>query len=84
MSSPVAVPQPVIASVTGEDLLKRLDNISVAIAKLDDIPAKLHDHESRLRLLEQWRWKSAGIAAALSSVMSSGLTALVIANIHHH
>jgi len=76
------VPQPIIATVTGNDLLARLDSISTNVAhltaKLDDIPSTLHDHEGRLRLLEQWRWRGAGIAAVVSSLLSSGIVTAII------
>lgn len=74
--------QSVIATVTGNDLLARLDSISTSVAhltaKIDDIPLTLHDHEGRIRLLEQWRWKGAGIAAVVSGLMSSGIVAAIV------
>lgn len=77
---------PIIATVTGDDLLKRLDSVSEKlgdlIGKVDNIPHKIDsietvqkDHEGRIRVLESWRWKGAGVA----SVLSAGITGTIVA-----
>lgn len=38
------------------------------VSKFDDVPDRLRDHESRLRSVEQWRWKTQGLAIAGSMV----------------
>jgi hypothetical protein len=45
-----------------ETLIARMDE------RLDHGSRKLDDHEGRLRLLEQAKWKSAGAAAAVGTV----------------
>lgn len=49
-------PQTVLATITGKDLLDRLDGLTNAFQdltrKLDDIPGKVADHEKRIRTLE--------------------------------
>jgi hypothetical protein len=47
-----------------------LDNL---ISKFDDVPDKLRDHESRLRSVEQWRWKTQGLAIA-GSLLFGGVS----------
>ena len=46
-------PAAVIATITGADLLAKLDSLSASFSdlsrKLDDVPARVHDNESRLR-----------------------------------
>lgn len=64
MTTPQA---PALATITGADLLDRLDRLSRDFAdmsrKLDDIPRQVHDHESRIRALERRLWMAAGAAA---------------------
>jgi hypothetical protein len=93
--------QPVIATVTGKDLLDQLNslaaNFATMSAKLDDLPATVHDHENRLRALEgfnvadhggrlttleQSKWKSSGVAAAISGILSSGALAAILQATH--
>lgn len=37
----------------------------------------LADHERRIRVLEEWRWKQAGVAALLGAVPSTLLVLLI-------
>lgn len=101
MTTPPVGAQPVIATITGKDLLDQLNslasNFATMSAKLDDLPATVHDHETRLRTieghsvgdhgtritaLERAKWKGAGVAAGLSSLVSSGAVAGIIAAMH--
>lgn len=46
-------PTPVIATITGADLLGKLDSLSSSFnelsRKLDDVPARVHENETRIR-----------------------------------
>lgn len=66
-------PTPVIATVTGADLLARLDKLSSDIdgigRKIDDLPRQVHDHESRIRALERRLWMASGAAAVAGTLI---------------
>lgn len=76
-------PQTIVATVSGGDLLSRLDTLSTKMArieaKIDDIPVHVRDLENRVRTLEQWRWRAAGIATGISVLISSGISGIIIA-----
>lgn len=60
-----------------DDQAKRMDAIDGkdgAVAKLD----------SRVTILERWRWKSAGVAAAVSAAGAAGGTALIMRAVIGH
>jgi hypothetical protein len=75
--TPVIVGQsPVIATITGDELLNELKAISKSLSKLDDVPAQVKDHETRLRHQESLRcvtW------AQLGGVLTLLLTVLTVA-----
>jgi hypothetical protein len=45
--------------------------------RLDSGGKQIEDHEDRLRLLEQWRWKMAGGAAIAGALAGGGASALI-------
>lgn len=45
--------------------------------RLDSGSVKMADYETRLRLLEQWRWRMAGGAALLGALSGGGVAAFV-------
>ena len=45
--------------------------------RLDSGSVKMNDFESRLRLLEQAKWKAAGASAAVSTITGGGAGALL-------
>lgn len=47
------------------DLLVAIDK------KLDPLPARIEDHETRLRALERQVWRWAGVAALVASVTAT-------------
>ena len=64
-------PATVIATVTGPDLLRRLDDLTAIVsrlaAKFDAIPDKIDDHEGRIRGLERRLWIASGAAATVGT-----------------
>lgn len=66
-------PTPVIATITGADLLNQLNSLGNKFgemsAKLDDIPRQVRDHETRIRALERRLWMAAGAAAAAGTIV---------------
>ena len=79
--------QQIVATVTGADLLTRLDalsgNMATMTAKLDDVPRHLADLETRVRLIERGQWKVAAVSAFIALVFG-GLIGAVIAVASHH
>lgn len=57
-----------------------LDNL---VSKFDDVPDTLKDHEGRLRSVEQWRWKTQGLAIA-GSLLFGGMSGALGAYIVSH
>lgn len=76
--TPPPAATPVIATITGDALLERLEKLATTmqelVTKLDPIPRTVADHESRLRALERKVWTAAGA----SSLLSGGLVAAVL------
>lgn len=65
------------------DLQQALTSLKV-IEVRDDVTARqLGDHEMRLRLVEAWRWKVAGVALTVSAAVSSLGTWIGYTLIHH-
>lgn len=60
-----------------EDQAKRMD----AIDGKDGVLVK---HDARITTLERWRWKSAGVAAAVSAAGAAGGTALIMRAVIGH
>jgi len=82
-------PQHVVATVTGNDLLARLDTYASTLAKIetkvDNIPgdiAALHmqveRHSVELDRLARWRAQWTGALTVLSLLLSSGVAAAII------
>lgn len=75
---------PVLATITGRDLLDQLEKVTSSVqaltVKVDALPASVKDHEIRIRNLEFRQWFAAGVAAAISS----GLTGTVVAIVGGH
>lgn len=65
-------PQAIVATITGADLLERLDRLGRDIdgigRKIDALPQKVDDHETRLRTVERRMWLASG-GAAFGGVM---------------
>ncbi len=52
-------------------IVDRLDELRGGVSKLDKEKGDaedINDHEERLRILEQWRWKTIGYATGCSTV----------------
>lgn len=47
------------------------------LSKVSTLEVRDTDHESRLRGLEQWRWKVGGVIAVVSIAASSVISALI-------
>jgi hypothetical protein len=75
-----ATPTPVIATVTGKELLDKLDSLTASVtqltAKLDDIPHTVADHEQRVRKLEGERFVTWPQLAGVLSLLMLALTAV--------
>lgn len=65
-------PTPVIATVTGADLIEKIDKLAAQVAELvgkfGDVPRQLHDHETRIRALERRLWMALGAASVVGAV----------------
>lgn len=53
------------------------DKVTRAATNIDHVKEARGDHERRIRALEQWQWKSIGIATAAATVGSLLLTILL-------
>jgi len=75
--NPVAPPSAVEGlafTITGRDIWDKLTEISDAVA---GVPAKVEDHEVRIRVLERKVWGVAGAAALLSGGGAAWLTKIL-------
>lgn len=77
--------QVTIATVSGKDLLDRLDSLSTNFRdftqKLDDVPTKVADHEIRLRTIEGRHFVSWPALGVVMTSVSAGFGA-VLAAVH--
>lgn len=85
MTAAMPIPaDPVLAMITGKDLLDQLAGVNQSVqtltVKLDHLPAQVTDHESRLRRLEYRQWFAAGVA----SVSASAITGAILSALGHH
>lgn len=72
-------PAAVVATISGKDLLDRLDALSTSFTelsrKLDDIPTHVADHEARIRVVEARRpvtWpQMAGVITVLLAIIGT-------------
>ena len=55
--------------VTMADLYRLLSEVRDEVRSMRPLPAKLDDHESRLRALERKVWSAAGAAAAVGGAV---------------
>jgi hypothetical protein len=72
-------PQSVLATITGKDLLDKLEALTTAMqaiaVTIDPLPKMVADHETRLRAVERRLWMACGgsvIVSGLVSVWASG------------
>lgn len=75
--------EPILATITGKDLLDKLDGVTQAVTdlalKISPLPAAVADHEGRLRRLEYRQWFAAGVAACVAS----GTTGAILSVMGH-
>lgn len=66
-------PVPVVATISGKDLLDKFDSLTASVnqlaTKLDDVPSKVADHESRIRALERKVFLATGGAGVLGAIV---------------
>lgn len=62
---------------------KQSTQLAVITTKLDSLTGSATDHESRIRILEQFKYKLMG-AAVTSGIVSSGVAALIVWALEHH
>lgn len=83
----------VIAQITGDDLLARLDKHAELLAQIkytvDGTPAQIEGLRTqvatnaiRVGKLEQWRWFLTGIGTVVALLMTSGIIAALITATH--
>lgn len=64
---------------TLKDLIRKFDDLRDVTSTMNTVVGvtgvQVQDHEKRIRRLEAWRWKSAGIAAALAFALTTVATA---------
>lgn len=64
----------IVLTITGRDIWEKLDRIE---AQVSGVPAKVEDHESRIRVLERKVWGAAGAAAVFSAAGATAITKLL-------
>lgn len=80
MTQPDPTPTRVVATITGTDLLTKLDALTAAVSNVDrkvdplpaaivDIRSDVSDHEGRLRNLERRIWVATGGSAVVGAVI---------------
>lgn len=85
----------VIATVSGNDLLARLDNVSTGLAKIeakvDTIPAHIAALEqkaeaNRAAIIELQRWRSfwTGVSSLAAFLLTGGIVTALITAFGHH
>lgn len=67
-------------AVTTADLYRKLENISDLMIRLEERVSILPDHESRIRMLEKFRYTLMG--AALLAGTASGIVAALLTRGH--
>lgn len=80
---------------TLRDVANKLDSVAGKLDHYQDDQSKRMDaidgkdgvlvkHDVRITTLERWRWKSAGVAAAVSAAGAAGGTALIMRAVIGH
>jgi len=49
----------------------------VALLKTTELKHDVEDHETRLRTVERWQWRAAGIAAAIGAAGGAVVTEMI-------
>lgn len=63
-------PRPGAAALSTADMSQILDRLARIETKLDDHHSGRTDHEQRIRALEAFRWKVAGVATVVAAASS--------------
>lgn len=90
----VEMGSPVVAQVSGNDLLQRLDTHAASLArievKVDTIPAEIarldasdRRHTEAIAELQRWRSLWVGVTSVVTVILGSGLVAALITALHH-
>lgn len=71
---PDEAPGQIALTITGKDIWEKLTSIE---QNTSGLPAIVADHEVRIRLLEQSKWKLAGLAIALGGGAGGAIAKLL-------
>jgi len=72
--NPIPPTEGLAFTITGRDIWDKLSEISEAVA---GVPARVEDHEVRIRVLEKKVWGIAGLASAISAGGAAGLVKIL-------
>lgn len=60
-----------------DQVLATKEVLNKLVDKVDAVEKRDGDHEARMRALEQWRWKLAGILTVVSAAASAVVSAVM-------